>query len=93
MICSSCGNEGATTDLFLGILPCQKCIERQRRNASPDPVEFTSDEIKNDRIKYADDILQPFRQGELSKEYVDKHGANNLDVTEAEIKKAKKVWN
>jgi hypothetical protein len=92
MLCLVCGKNEAIKDKFLGIIPCLTCQLHRYDNKLPNPVEFTSKEIKSERIKYADDILQPFRQGELSREYVDKHGTNNLNVTESEIKKSKKVW-
>jgi len=42
--------------------------------------------------KFAKDIIQPFRAGELSKEYVDAWGAERLNVSKEEVKKAKPVW-
>ncbi len=92
MLCLVCEVNEAIKDKFLGVIPCLDCQLRRYDNKTPNPVEFTSEEIKNDRIKYADDIIQPFRQGELSQEYVEKHGTKGLKVTEEEVKKVKKVW-
>jgi len=54
--------------------------------------------IKEGRKKYKKELLQPYRQGELSKEYIDayphqvktmiKEGA----VTRKQVEKAKNVW-
>lgn len=90
-ICLSCNKNEAIKHPQLGILPCSECRDRQRKPKQL-PVEFTSDEIKEDRKAHAEDIIQPFRGGELSKEYVDKWGAGSLQVTEEEVQNAKNVW-
>ena len=54
--------------------------------------EFVPERIKNDRKKYAKDILQPWRQGVLSKEYLDVYGSKGVGATKEDIKKAKNVW-
>jgi len=51
-------------------------------------VEFTSEEIKRERKQFAKDILQPFRSGELSSEYLKAFGTKGLQVTKEDIKKA-----
>jgi hypothetical protein len=55
-------------------------------------VEFTTEEIKKGRKRYYKDALQPFRHGELSKEYLQTYGTNRLQVSEEETKGAKNVW-
>jgi len=37
-------------------------------------------------------MLQPWREGQLSKEYIEKHGTENIKVTPEEVKNAKNVW-
>ena len=58
----------------------------------PTSVEFVPERIKDDRVEYFNSIVQPYREGELSKEYVEAHGTEGIDVTEQEVKKAKNVW-
>lgn len=92
-MCPVCGNEPAIKDPVLGVLPCPNC--QARRNGNPlvqTPMEFTSQEIRDGRVKYADHLLQPYRGGEVSKEYIQKYGTKGLKVTEQEIKKAKNTW-
>lgn len=55
--------------------------------------EWVPDRIKDERLKYRKDIVQPFRDGQLSKEYVDTYGTRGLHgVTKDDVKKAKPVW-
>lgn len=50
-------------------------------------------ERANDARKHKRDTVQPFRSGQLSKEYVDTYGTKHLGgVTDKEAKKAKRVW-
>jgi hypothetical protein len=53
---------------------------------------MTGEDIKTDRKVYKKDILQPFREGVLSKEYVEAYGAQGINVTPDEVKNAKSVW-
>ena len=54
--------------------------------------EHTTQQIKDDRAKYFNSTVQPYREGELSKEYLDAHGTKGVKATKKEIKKAKNVW-
>jgi hypothetical protein len=60
----------------------------------PTPTaERIPDSIKADRIKYANDMVQPYRQGQPSREYIKlypKQAKNTF--TASERKKAKNVW-
>lgn len=92
MLCLSCNHNEARQSQF-GVLPCQECTDRMRsKTHKTRPFEFTTDSIREERRRFAKDIIQPFRAGELSKEYVDTWGANRLNVTPEEVKKAKNVW-
>lgn len=55
-------------------------------------VEMTSQEIKDHRKIYADDIEQPFREGVFNKRYYQKYGTKGVNVTQEDIKRAKNVW-
>jgi len=60
--------------------------------------EVTTESIKEDRKKYADTIVQPFRQGQLAKEFVEaypdrvKEMVKEKNITQEEVKNAKPVW-
>jgi len=55
-------------------------------------IEFTTDSIREQRKEFAKDIIQPFRHGQLSKEYVEAWGTKHLNVKPEEVKKAKNTW-
>lgn len=88
---NNCGN-AATLHPTYGITLCSSCkqIPYRRPNVS---VEFTSESIKQQRKDSTSDIIQPYRKGELSKEYIEKYGTKRLKVTPEEIANAKNVWN
>ena len=54
--------------------------------------EFVPQSTKEDRHTHAKSMIQPFREGKLSKEYVDTYGTKNINVTKDEVRKAKPVW-
>ena len=57
------------------------------------PVDLVPDRIKQDRIKYARETLQPFRGNELSKEFVEQYPDKAKKMaTPDQIKKSKYVW-
>ena len=58
----------------------------------PTKAEFLPERVREDRRVYAKDLIQPFRDNTLSKEYVDTYGTSNLDVTDKEVRNAKNVW-
>lgn len=94
MVCLNCHINEAIKHPQFGILPCSDCIAKARQSQK-DTVkyEFTSNEIREERKADSKSILQPFRKGELSKEYVDQWGADKLAVSPQEIRNAKPVWN
>lgn len=60
---------------------------------TPSRPEFVPDRIKEDRKKYAKDILQPWRSGEASREFIDAYPERSKKLfTKKEIATAKKVW-
>jgi hypothetical protein len=86
--CPNCRKNEAIVVPILGVLKCTACQNATRAGYLTPTTEFTSDTIKEDRKRYAKDILQPFRGGEVSKEYIEKYGTKNLGVTKEEVKKA-----
>lgn len=88
-ICPNCLSEPSTNHPIFGILPGEKCKKKQETQSSPGGyIEFTTESIKQERIDYADDILKPYRSGEVSKRYIQKYGTKGIEVTEKEVKKA-----
>lgn len=55
-------------------------------------VEWTTDEVKEQRKEYFNSTLQPYREGVLSSEYLEAHGTKAINPTAKDIKKAKPVW-
>jgi hypothetical protein len=56
-------------------------------------AEKVPEHVKQQRIENANDMVQPWRQGEPSKEFIDLYPSEaKKTFTEKEIKKAKNVW-
>ena len=99
MRCLVCSTKEATKDPQLGILACQDCRNRQAKFTKPGSlIEFTSADIKEGRRKYFKSTLQKYRNGELSKEFIDAYPERAQAMikekihTEKEIKQARPVW-
>lgn len=92
MTCSVCNTNQAIHSPIYGYLPCNECQQRQANGVRPNPVELVPDYIKEDRVRFKKDIYQPFRGGELSKEYLEAHGTKGIKVSKEEVKRAKRVW-
>jgi len=90
MKCPICNKNEAGYKQFLGVIPCESC--RKFSGKLSKQVEFTSQNIKEERKQFAKDILQPFREGHVSKEYVEAYGTKHIDVSKNEIKNLKNVW-
>ncbi len=60
MKCLNCQINESTIHPQLGVLPCSECTNRHKGlKRSSKPVEFTTEEIKEERKAYKSDILQP----------------------------------
>ena len=93
MLCPTCYKTEAVKHPVFGIIPCVSCQLSRSQNSLPDgQVEMPGESIRDERLTHARSTIQPFRGGELSKEYVDMYGADKLKVTEKEIKNAKNTW-
>ena len=93
MICLNCNKNKAQNISPYGFLPCTECQEHQRQLSKPKKsVEMTTDQVRNERKMYSKDILQPFREGVLSKEYLKEYGTATIKATPEDIKNAKNVW-
>jgi len=95
--CPICRDNDAIEDPYYGFLPCLPCTEKQRKLKRPNRnVELVPDRIKEDRRAYFDDYHPPHRKGQLSKEWVNRWGADKAKkrgFSDKEIKNAKNVWN
>jgi len=87
MICDVCGKTDAQYRFIDNKWVCHNCGDFKIS-----ATEFTSQEIKDNRVKYFNSIVQPYRNGKLSKEYVDAHGTKGIDATPEEVAKARDVW-
>jgi len=64
----------------------------------PKTYEFVPQRIKDERVKYRKEILQPYRSGQLSKEFCEEYPQQVKKmvkagaVTKKEVAKAKNVW-
>lgn len=99
MKCLLCGKRESLNVPPYGYLPCLVCRKRQRELVKPSiTVEITTAKIKEDRQVYKKDILQPFRDSHLSKEYVEAYPERvgqmlkEGNITVKEVNEAKEVW-
>lgn len=89
MLCVECKEEPAILSPIYGLLPCDTCRETVTVRR---PTQLTPQHIKDQRKEGHDDLIQPFRKGILSKEYLKKYGTKYIRATPDEIKRAKNVW-
>jgi len=93
IICPVCKKRPAFKSDYWGYLPCPSCRQKQSGYSQPhETVEVTTQEIKDSRVKYKNEIIQPYREGQLSKEYIKQYGTKGVKATKQEIKNAKNVW-
>lgn len=90
MKCLQCNTNEAIKDKKYGILPCSTCQNKYK--LALENIEITTDDIKTQRKSGKDQMIQPFRNGIVSKEYLDKYGSKYIKVTDQEVKTAKNVW-
>lgn len=91
-LCPNCNKNKAIQDKRFGILPCVSCRQLSTTGLKHQQ-ELTTDFIKNQRREFKPDMLQPWREGKLSKEYLKHHGTKGINVTPDEVAKAQNVWN
>ena len=87
--CLRCGKNYAIKNEHYGWLPCKSCQLEEENIRPKQSVEFTTDFIKDSRREYAKDILQPWRDGVLSKEFVEEYGTTGVVATESQVKNAR----
>jgi hypothetical protein len=89
-LCPRCSKNPAIIDSVYGVIECKNCQEFYERPHLG--VEFTTDSIREQRMEYRKDIVQPYHDGVLSKEYVEVYGTKGLNIDEKEVKKAKYTY-
>ena len=89
-LCPKCQKNPAIIDSNYGITECQDC--RKKEEKPHRGTEFTTDSIREQRREYRKDILQPWHDGVLSKEYVEEYGTSGIKATPEQIKNAKPIY-
>lgn len=94
MKCLQCNVGEAIKHKTYGYLYCSQCQSRHKGYSKvPEPIEITTQSIKDQRKEYKDDIIQPWRDGHLSKEYLEKYGEKKrIVITKEDAKNARNVW-
>lgn len=91
--CPVCHKNKATIHPIYGVMACTSCKNKRSRNTLPSrQAEMVGESIKNERREYAKSIIQPWRSGVLSKEYLELYGTKNIKPTKKDLKNAKRVW-
>ncbi len=85
-----CGNPKEYNPAY-GFLDCRSCRDKEVVALSR-PFDFVPDRIKEERKEFQNDMIAPFRNGQVSKEFLDLYGRDKIDVTDEEVKNAKNVW-
>jgi hypothetical protein len=83
-------NKGEMVPQF-GLVACKPCRLKEKA-LSERTYEVIPTHIKDERQQYKAQTIQPFRNGQLSKEYVSLYGTKYIDATPEEVKNAKNVW-
>lgn len=93
ILCTACRSNEATFDSYRGYLPCSSCRAKLSTLKTPtQPIEVTTDSIRESRKEYADQIEQPFRNGVVNSRYIKKYGTKGIQATPEEIKQARDVY-
>ena len=99
ILCPKCNKP---TDNFLPIgginlaCDCSKC--HQLRKPLGKPFDWSPSHIKEGRKEHKKALLQPYRQGDISKEYLDAYPEQARGmvkegiITQKQANKAKNVW-
>jgi hypothetical protein len=91
MTCPTCKVNKAEVHPQFGVIACKSCRDKAKE-ITDRTYEFVPEHIKKERKEFKDQTIQPFRNGELSKEYVDLYGSKYIDASPEEVKNAKNVW-
>lgn len=95
--CPQClKNYSSGIDPEYGILKCEECLKIDAQIQKPtkkSTYEFASTVTKEQRKTHGSEMVQPYIDGVLSREYLEINGTRGLaNVTEQDKKKAKYVY-
>ena len=90
MKCSRCQVNEAIFVEGLGNTECESC--KKIHFVPKRGPEFTTESVKDQRRGYRKDILQPWHDGALSKEYLKEYGTQGVNASDQEIKNAKETY-
>ena len=89
--CKVCKTNDSEYNVQFGYLDCKDCRLKETK-LSERTYEFVPEHIKEERKEYKNQTIQPYRNGQVSKEYLDLYGSSRIVATDDEIKNAKNVW-
>ena len=93
MKCPRCRKNKAIKDSHYGILPCLPCQQDEEHLIKPQlGHEFTTDSIRDERLEYRKDILQPWHNGVLSREFYEEYGTTGIEVTKKQVENARYTY-
>lgn len=98
MKCASCNKNDAPIHPQYGPLWCNECNVSKEKTKYANYHEFVPDRIKEDRKANFNSLLQPYRGGEITKEFIEAHPKQAKKmiaeghVTERQVKNAKYGW-
>jgi hypothetical protein len=84
--CPTCQKRRANYSKEYGYIACNYCL--RLKNIPKRQAEITTDKIRNQRREYKKDIIQPYRDGVISKEYIETYGTAGIKATDKEIRNA-----
>jgi ribosome-binding protein aMBF1 (putative translation factor) len=95
MKCKNCGKQSGHIKTFIDdkgklIERCHNCGGFKEAGGYP---EFVPSRVKDERKKYKKDILQPFRSGEPSREFIEAYPERaKKTFTKKQLRNARDVW-
>ena len=96
MRCPQCKKNKAQYDREYGILKCKECLYEDSQIPKPGQgktYDFASPSTKLQRKTHGSEMVQPYVDGVLSREYLEINGTRGLaNVTEKDKKNAKYVY-
>ncbi len=80
------------------VYTCKACKKKITTYETGIPIDWSPQSIKDGRKEYAKELLQPFRQGEVSKEYLEAYPKQREGmikegiITRRQAENARNVW-
>lgn len=89
ILCISCNKNKAQQIPTLGYMPCKKCIDKNKKYKAKTAIEIVTEEIKEGRKEFKDDIRQRYRGHTANKAFIEQYGTKGF--TEEEVRNARYV--